>query len=215
MQEVCVEKKFCFIFGAGERTPLPLLPTEGSVVIAADGGLGFLQSEGISPDYIIGDFDSFGKIPKGGNVTVLPKEKDVTDMWAAAEKGIEQGCNSFVLYGGTGGRLDHTLANIQLIAHLSKFGFEAVIFGNGYAISAVTNGEIEISGEAGEYVSVFALSDVCEGVTISNLRYCTENIRLTNDFPLGVSNEFTGKAAKISVKSGTVAVYYTTQRVVP
>ena len=215
MQEVGVEKKFCFIFGAGERTMLPLLPGEGSVVIAADGGLGFLRSAGISPDFIIGDFDSFGEIPKGGNVTVLPKEKDVTDMWAAAEKGINSGCNSFVIYGGTGGRLDHTLANLQLIARLSKLGFEAVLFGSGYAIRAVTNGETEVSGKAGEYVSVFALSDVCEGVAIENLKYCVENYRLTNDFPLGVSNEFTGKTAKIAVKSGTVAVYYTTQRVVP
>lgn len=204
-----MDKKFCFIFGAGERTPLPLLPFEGSVVIAADGGLDFLRSADISPDYIIGDFDSLGEIPTGAKVTVLPKEKDVTDMWAAAEKGIDCGCNSFVIYGGTGGRLDHTLANLQLIAHLSKLGFEASLFGSGYAISAVTKGEIEISGRAGEYVSVFSLSDVCEGVTIENLKYCVENIRLTNDFPLGVSNEFTGKTAKISVKSGTIAVYYT------
>ncbi len=209
MQEVGVEKKFCFIFGAGERTPMPLLPFEGSVVIAADGGLDFLRSAGISPDYIIGDFDSLGEIPTGGKVTVLPKEKDVTDMWAAAEKGIDCGCNSFVIYGGTGGRLDHTLANLQLIARLSKRGFETRLYGNGYVISAVTNGELEISGEAGEYVSVFALSDVCEGVTIENLKYTVENYRLTNDFPLGVSNEFTEKTAKISVKGGTIAVYYT------
>ncbi|MGN0657614.1 MAG: thiamine diphosphokinase [Ruminiclostridium sp.] len=204
-----MEKKSCFIFGAGERTLLPLLPPKGSVVIAADGGLGFLRDAGISPDFIIGDFDSLGEIPTGDKVTVLPKEKDVTDMWAAAEKGIDRGCNSFVIYGGTGGRLDHTLANLQLIAHLSRLGFEARLFGSGYVISAVTKGEIEVSGKAGAYVSVFSLSDLCEGVTIENLKYTVENCCLTNDFPLGVSNEFTGKTAKISVKSGTIAVYYT------
>ncbi len=207
--------KSCFIFGAGEKTSLYEKPCEGDMVIAADGGLRWLRELQIVPDYVIGDFDSLGESPANTfenaseKVVTLPCEKDTTDLYEAAEAGIRKGCKSFFIYGGTGGRLDHTLANIQLLASLAERGCDGVIFGEGYGITAVKDGKITLSGKKGEYVSVFSLSDVSEGVDLKGLKYELSDYTLRNTFPLGVSNEFTDKTAIISVRKGTLAVYYT------
>lgn len=211
--------KSCFIFGAGEKTSLYEKPCEGDMVIAADGGLRWLRELKIVPDYVIGDFDSLGESPVDTfentsedfyeKVVTLPCEKDTTDLYEAAEAGIRKDCKSFFIYGGTGGRLDHTFANIQLLASLAERGLKGVIFGESYGITAVKDGKITLSGKKGEYVSVFSLSDVSEGVAIEGLKYELSDYTLTNTFPLGVSNEFTEKTATVSVRKGTLAVYYT------
>lgn len=207
--------KSCFIFGAGEKTSLYEKPCEGDMVIAADGGLRWLRELRIVPDYVIGDFDSLGESPVNTSentsekVMTLPCEKDTTDLYEAAEAGIKKGCKSFFIYGGTGGRLDHTLANIQLLASLAERGLKGIIFGEGYGITAVKNEKITLSGKKGEYVSVFSLTDISEGVDLKGLKYELSDYTLTNTFPLGVSNEFTDKTAMISVRKGTLAVYYT------
>lgn len=207
--------KSCFIFGAGEKTSLYETPCDGDMVIAADGGLRWLRELQIIPDYVIGDFDSLGESPAetseatSERVVTLPCEKDTTDLYEAAETGIKKGCKSFFIYGGTGGRLDHTLANIQLLASLAEKGCEGVIFGEGYGITAVKDGKISLRGKKGEYVSVFSLTDTSEGVDLKGLKYELSDYTLRNTFPLGVSNEFTEKTATISVRKGTLAVYYT------
>ena len=205
------KEKSCFIFGAGDKTPLYNIREKCDIVIAADGGLSYLKELDISPDYVIGDFDSLGEIPDfdSSKMKALPCEKDTTDTHEAIMAGINMGCTTFHIYGGTGGRLDHTLANIQLISDLSEKGYSAFLYGEGYCITAVTNGSIAIKGESGRYISVFSASDISEGVTLKNLKYTLSDGELRNTFPLGVSNEFTGENAELSVKKGTLIIYYT------
>ena len=207
-----MSERLCHCFGAGDFFGIETRINEGDIIIAADGGLSALESCGLSPDYIIGDFDSLGKIPKEKNTTVLPAVKDTTDMFEAIELGVKNGCNKIHVYGGTGGRLDHTIANIQLLKYFAEKGITLFIHGGGFIITSVTDGEITVSGKKGDYISVFSLSDISEGVTLKDLKYELKNYELTNAFPLGVSNEFTGNTAKISVKNGTLAVYYMTER---
>lgn len=204
-----MQKHSCFIFGAGEMTDVLKMPESGDLVIAADGGLRYLEKLGIEADIVIGDFDSLGNTPENEKTVVLPCEKDTTDTYEAIQFGHSKGFSTFHIYGGTGGRLDHTLANIQTISDLSQRGCNVYIYGNGYAMTAVTNVSITLSGKRGGYVSVFSHSEVSTGVTLKGLKYELENAVLENNFPLGVSNEFTDKTAEISVKSGTLLVYYT------
>ena len=132
-------------------------------------------------------------------------------MFTAINNGVEKGFSDFAVYGGTGGRLDHTIANIQLLKFFSEKGISLRIYGDGFAITAVTDGEISVSGDEGDYLSVFSLSD-SSVVSLRNLKYELQDYTLTSAFPLGVSNEFTDKTAVISVKGGTLAVYYTTRK---
>ncbi|MBQ7834546.1 MAG: thiamine diphosphokinase [Ruminiclostridium sp.] len=203
-----MKSKVCHLVGAGDFFGFNTQISPDDTVIAVDGGYRILNDKGIVPDYVVGDFDSLGIVPDGENVTVLPSEKDVTDMFTAINLGIEKGCVWFHIYGGTGGRLDHTLANFQLLRYFAEKGVTLMIYGDGFVLTAVRNGGITLFGEKGSYVSVFSLTDASEGVCLKNLKYELENYTLTSLFPLGVSNEFTDKAAEISVGNGVLAVYY-------
>lgn len=204
-----MKDKICVIFGAGSEFPDNIVfPEQEHIVIAADGGLRKLESLCVTPDRIIGDLDSLDKAPDDASFTLLPHIKDTTDTFEAVRIGIEEGCSTFHIYGGTGGRLDHTLANIQLSAQLSQQGRSAFIYGANYVITAVTNGTICLPARESGYVSVFAHSDLCEHVSIKGLFYEVEDTVLKNDFALGVSNEYTGRPAEISVGHGTLCIYY-------
>ena len=92
--------KTCIIFGAGEYdAQTPFLP-ENRLIIAADAGYARCLALGLTPDLVIGDFDSLRKVPDLSNLVRLPVEKDVTDMEAAVEQGILRGCKVFHLYEG-------------------------------------------------------------------------------------------------------------------
>lgn len=198
----------CYVIGAGDCPKLDIDKRNGDCVIAADAGYRYCKENNLIPDAIIGDFDSFGSVPEADNVIKLSPIKDITDMHAAVEIGIEKGFAEFVLYGATGGRLDHTLANLQLIASLSQKGFKAEIADGDRVITAVTNGKISFDASDRGYISVFSHSDKCEGVTIKGLKYCLDDKTLTNSFTLGVSNEFIGEKSEISVRSGTVIIIF-------
>ncbi len=204
-----MKSKVCHLVGAGDFFGFNTQISPDDTVIAVDGGYRVLSDKGITPDFVVGDFDSLGIVPDGENVTVLPSEKDVTDMFTAINLGMEKGCVWFHIYGGTGGRLDHTLANIQLLRYFAEKGVTLMIYGDGFVLTAIRNGKVTLIGEKGSYVSVFSLTDTSEGVGLKNLKYELENYTLTASFPLGVSNEFTDKTAEISVENGVLAVYYT------
>nr|MCR5430347.1 thiamine diphosphokinase [Eubacterium sp.] len=95
---------------------------EDGFVIAADGGLLNLEKSNITPDLILGDFDSLGFEPEGENVIKYPVKKNDTDMMLAVKKAIDLGYKEIVIFGGCGGRLDHTLANINTMVYALEKG---------------------------------------------------------------------------------------------
>lgn len=199
----------CYIVGAGDCPSFSIKKEEGDIIIAADGGLKHLEKFGYSADIAVGDFDSLGHVPHGDNVIRMKPEKDVTDMYAAVEEGIKRGFERFEIFGATGGRLDHTLANIQLAAFLAKKNVEHRIHGDGYSIVAINASSVSFDAYFSGYISVFAHSDVCLGVTIEGLKYELKDDVLTNTFSLGVSNEFVGKESRVSVEKGIIVIVYT------
>lgn len=198
----------CYIVGAGECPVLDIEIKNGDFLIAADGGYRYCKQNNLVPDAVIGDFDSLGHIPDGDNIIKLNPVKDVTDMHAAAQVGIEKGFCEFAIYGATGGRIDHTLANVQLVASLSQKGYKASLIDGKVIITALTDGSIYFDSSCSGYISFFSHTDKCEGVTISNMKYTLENGNLTNSFPLGVSNEFIGKDSRVTVEKGTAIIVF-------
>lgn len=198
----------CYIIGAGDCSKLDFKKEKQDYVIAADGGYKHLLSANIVPDILIGDFDSLKTVPQDIEIIKLNPVKDLTDMNFATEFGIEKGYAEFVLFGALGGRIDHSLANIQLLAQLSKKGMKASIRDGNAVITAVTNGKVTFDSSFKGYVSVFAHSDVCENVNIKGLKYSLKNAALKNSFSLGVSNEFIGTNSEIEIGSGTAIIVY-------
>ena len=202
-------ERVCFIVGGGELDPsLRLAPEAGDLLIAADAGLAAVDAMGLVPDLVIGDFDSLGEAPRGDNVVVLPRVKDDTDTAAAVKAGLSRGYRRFALYGGTGGRLAHTLANLQLLHGLSARACRGFLIGGGTVCTAVTDGELRFPAGLAGYLSVFCSGAPARGVTLSGLKYPLDRADLTAAYPLGVSNEFTGESARVSVERGTLLVLW-------
>lgn len=197
----------CVIFCAGGFTALAEPLQQGDFLLAADGGLAHLEKLGLTPDGILGDFDSLGYVPQ--NAKVFPVEKDDTDSMLAARQGLKMGFSRFVLYGSLDGpRLDHTVANFQTLQFLADHGAEGWLVGNTYMATVVKNGTLRFSAEAEGIISVFCMGRDASGVTLTGLKYPLEDGTLTAGFPLGVSNHFMGQEASVTVKDGSLLVLY-------
>lgn len=195
--------KKCVIFCAAGFDGLLLPLEEGDFVIAVDGGLKHTQALGISPDVILGDFDSLGYVPEDSRV--FPVEKDDTDMMLAIRLGLERGCREFLLYGAMDGpRLDHTIANLQTLSYLTEHGAFGWLIGKEYIATCLKNGKLRFSAEAEGILSVFCQGTDATGVNLTGLQYPLENGTLTTHFPLGVSNHFMGQEAGVEVREGTL-----------
>jgi len=200
-------KKRCYIVGAGEFCENDL-PQQDDYVIAADGGYSALIRFGIEPDMLVGDFDSLGEVPDHPNIVMSPKEKDDTDMMLAVQEGLKLGYKTFIINGGLGGRLDHTLANIQILTYLANKGARGTIVGNNENITVIKNDEITIDSNTtqGRILSIFSAGDIAKGVTLKGLKYPLNNATIGNNSPIGCSNEFTNQPATISVTNGTLVI---------
>lgn len=162
------------------------------MVIAADKGYETLSRLGVHPGLVVGDFDSLGSVPDHPQVLRLPRIKDETDTGFALRQGLKRGYRRFVLLGCLGGRLDHTVANLQLLSWLSAQGAQGVLLGEGEAAAVVTEGTLSFPASMEGFVSVFCAGGTARGVTLEGLKYPLDHAELTSDFPLGVSNEFVG-----------------------
>ena len=201
------QKGICYIVGAGEPAGR-FERTAYDFVIAADGGSRFLDMLNIEPDLFVGDLDSSNEPPENCLVIKVNREKDETDTALAVKEGLSRGYRDFRIYGGLGGRLDHSIANIQLIAELSTRQVKAQLIGDRITITAVTDGTLKLPNKKCGTVSVFCHGDTAENVDIKGLKYTLESGKLTNLVSLGVSNEFIGKPASVSVEHGTLIVIY-------
>lgn len=181
---------------------LSLCPKEDDLVIACDGGYEHCRKWKIRMDLVVGDFDSLGYLPEHPHVVRLKPEKDETDTGYAVKIGLEQGCREFVIYGGIGGRMSHTIANIQLLCDLAGKGCHGTLIGKGTWCRVICNEEICFAKGKSGYLSVFCMGDKALGVYESGLKYQLEDAVLTKEYPVGVSNEFVGEESRVSVREG-------------
>lgn len=211
----------CILVGASLLDLNKIMVEEDDYIIAVDAGMKYLRQAGIKPDMYIGDFDSLPESlreevnrierEKPNQVLRLPPEKNDTDMLAAFKVGLKKGFQEFVVYAATGGRLDHTLANIQCLLFLKRQGAEGMLIDSKSRILVIENETIILPAWFQGMISLFALGDKAEGVTLEGLKYPLTDDTVTNDFPIGISNEFIGEEAKITVKNGALAVIIYTQ----
>ena len=175
------------------------------LVIAADKGLDYALRAGITPDIAVGDFDSAeSPVPDGIECVRVSPIKDDTDAMLAADTAIERGCDELRFFCALGGRLDHTFANIQMLYDLLKRGVRGSIYGENERVYLLHGETAEIHRYDG-YLSVFSYGETAV-VSESGVKYPLDRHRLTNSFPLGVSNEITAPTAHITAHEGTVLI---------
>lgn len=201
-------KRCVIVAGAPECVSFAPLP--GDYLIACDHGYDHLLEMGLTPHLLVGDFDSC-RTPRAPSIPCLavPAEKDDTDTMLAMRHGLSMGFSDFLLLGATGGRVDHFWANCSAAAFLAKHGARCEIRDARNALYAFSAGTLTLRRQPGAFLSVFSFCDTSRGVTLSGVKYPLQNATLTNDFPLGVSNEFAADAAQISLQSGLLLVMVT------
>ncbi len=197
-----MNEKICYLVGAGEASPLPEMK-ENDLLIAVDGGLRTCIAEGLVPHLLVGDLDSLGStelpdIP----LCRFPVKKDETDTYLAYLEGKKRGYTHFEIYGGLGGRADHTIANLQLLRRIATEGSVAALVGKDARMLAFADRTVTLQTLPGQPLGVFSLSEISEGVTIEGAVYTLENGTLHSDFPLGVSNTALGASVTLSVEKG-------------
>ena len=197
----------CYIFGAGSFYGLDRCPRADDFIIAADGGWLACRKTGITPDLLLGDFDSLSTQPDFPNILRVPVEKDDTDTMLAVKTGLERGETEFHIYGGMGGRrTDHTIANFQALLYLARRGAQGWLYGQGERYTAVCGGTVTFPARDRGILSVFCLGADARDVSIQGGQYPLHHAVLTAEFPLGVSNHILEPEATIRVRRGALAV---------
>lgn len=205
-------KERCVIIGGGDCTAKILKEyiTSNDYIICADSGYDIAYEANITPDLLIGDFDSIKAVPENVNKITLPVEKDVTDAVAAYNEGVKLGYKSFILFGGTGGRFEHTFANISLMANASKCGISFVMIDDKHIFRSITNSSIKITKKDNQQISAFAYGNNAFGVSETGFHYSLDDYTLDPfNGALGTSNGIIDDYGEISVKDGTIIIIET------
>ena len=200
--------KKAFVIGAGEGFSDTLLPKKEDLIIAVDGGMQWCEEQSILPALAVGDFDSLSFVPSHIPVLRLPVEKDDTDMRVAVRHALEQRCKVIHVFGGTGGRADHTFANYQVLLQIAKAGAMGFLWGNTHLATVFGKGKLLFPKKEKGDLSLFSFGADARGVSVKGAKYTAEGITLTADYPLGVSNSFIGEAVEITVEEGFLLVFW-------
>ena len=212
-------KKKALIIGASEISKKGFLKeTEFDCIVAADGGYRYCLKEGKEPDFLIGDFDTLDTslIRNPKSIKKLNPIKDDTDTFYAVKFLLEQGYEEIHFLGCLGGKIEHTLGNIQILSYLKDHNRNGFLYSEDCStvIFMLENDSITFKKDVKGMVSVFSYTTTCEGVSISNMKYPLDHATMTSSIPLGVSNEFlVGKEAlgTISIEKGRLLIVAPTE----
>ena len=177
-----------------------LLPDD--FYIFCDGGLKHRQSLQVTPDLLVGDFDSWDNPETETETIVLPREKDDTDTFFGAKEGVKRGFEDFLLIGVIGGRFDHSLGNISALLYLTGLGKKALIIDD-YSSMEVVSSKLCFIHDNVQYFSVLNIDGKAKGITIKNAQYPLKNAEITWDYQYGISNQvLPGKMAEVTTQEG-------------
>ena len=210
--------KRAFIFTGGRDfrpEKMTDLPEYDDIIIAADSGCSLIgefskKQYEISPDIILGDMDSYKgesveKLYPNARFVPFPPEKDDTDTALAVSVALELGCESIIIAGGLGGRLDHTLANVYLLEHIKEQGSVGIITdGKNRAYLAKSKNVIS---PARKYLSLIPLDDCVFGISMDeNFKYPYQTEKLFRKRFVTVSNEIVSEKALITLEKGSALI---------
>ncbi len=157
-------------------------------IVCADGGIRAAQALGLKPDKYIGDFDSAAQ-PDVPNLIKLPCQKDMTDSEAAIDLAIADSCTDVTILGGLGGRFDHTMGNIGMLASYTGKIPHIEILDGWNRVFIADPGTVRVKRNGFKYISIIAYGSEVTGITLRNVKYLLDDFTLSNETTRGVSNE--------------------------
>lgn len=205
-QEV-INLRPCWIFSGAPDDKFMAVPPDNAYIIAADSGYLAVNRNSLTPDLILGDFDSLNEKPNCGEIITAPAEKDDTDTMLAVKTALDRGYSDITIAGSIGGRLDHTYANIQTLAYILENGGFGRLIGSNDTVELLKAGEYTYERRDNMYLSLFSYSESAV-LTTTGTKYNVTGYKLDNTFPLGVSNEIIRDKCSISVHEGQILVIF-------
>ena len=182
------------------------------LIIAVDGGANHLYKMGIVPNYILGDLDSIDNDVRSyyenSNVVFkkFPSKKDETDSQLAVLLVEEVGLLGIDIYAGLGGRIDHELANIQLLYYILDRGMYPRIISDKEEIYILKDDEMNLKGNIGDIVSIIPIRGDVRGLTLTNMEYSVDELDLKYSVTRGISNVMNSEDVFINVRDGCILV---------
>ena len=189
------------VLAGGPEPPAEVPLPAGARVIAADGG----AERGGAIDLLVGDLDSVSAaaLARAERVERHPAEKDATDLELALAAALRLDPERILVLGGGGGRLDHLLAGVLLLAAEPYAGVEVDAQLGGAAVHVV-RGRRTIAGDPGELVSLLPVNGPARGVVTDGLAYPLRGETLAPGSSRGVSNVFAEPRVRIGVERGVL-----------
>lgn len=183
-------------------------------LIAADSGLGYVKRAGITPDVILGDFDSAEDNDIGyfreqypERMRTFPVKKDETDTELALLEAFRAGGDTVTILGGTGTRIDHVLGNIHLLKMALDNGVCAFLTDPHNRIRMIRDVcRIRKGEQFGTYLSVLPFSEMVSGLTMTGVEYPVSGLTLVSGISRGISNRITGEEAVIRIREGLAVI---------
>ena len=204
-----MERKKAFIYTGGTVFCefVTEKPEAGDLIIAADAGYLTAQKMGITPDVLLGDFDTLGveNIPDGIECLRVPAEKNDTDTQLAVSTAIERGAKEIVIVGGLSGRLDHTLSTLAILEDLwerKNDRIYATLTDGKNRVRFLRNSGTILPRSRYRYFSLIAADPLVKGVTLEGCKYPLKNGRISRRHQWAVSNEITGNCTLIEISRG-------------
>ena len=206
------------VVAGGDAAPEDAARLDGAdLVIAADSGAAWLDARGLRPDLVVGDMDSVDPAllerlaTDGIAIERHPAEKDASDAELAIDRALAAGADEVVVIGALGGgRLDHELANLLLLADPARRALGLRIVHGGTTVRALHGGgRLSLSVAEGGLVTLLPLGADAVGVRTSGLRYPLDGETLPLGSSRGLSNEVVGAPASVSLEGGTLLVVET------
>ena len=204
-----MERKKAFIYTGGTVFDEYVIekPEKGDLIIAADAGYLTAKEMRITPDILLGDFDTLGEenVPDGIECLRVPAEKNETDTQLAVQTAIERGAGEIVIIGGLSGRIDHTLSTLAILEDLweRKEGrIYAILTDGKNRVRFIRNSGTILPRSQYRYFSLIAADDIVKGVTLEGCKYSLKNGRISRRYQWAVSNEIDGNCALIEIRRG-------------
>lgn len=190
-----------------DRLPL----RAGALVICADAGVAACRQLGLAPGIVVGDLDS--ALPEqvewaraaGARVQQHPADKNQTDLELALDEAVRLGWETIAVTGVTGGRPDHTLANIDVLLGYARRGLCVTVveeWGEIFFLAGAAGGQASIRGDAGDIVSLIPRCGGARDVHTAGLHYLLDGDDLHYGASRGVSNYMLATVAGVSLGGG-------------
>lgn len=183
---------------------------DGDFVVCADGGVDILSGTDITPDLIVGDFDSAKKPDAfhGVETISLKVRKIDTDTMHCADVALERGFKSFLFLGAMGGRTDHALANLSILLYLQKRGAHGVISDSFNDIMLLSQGENVFKTKVGTTVSVLPFACNVAKLSYTGMSYPLDGGTVTAEYPYTISNEAVSREITVTLHEGSALIFF-------